>query len=199
MPGSDWDAHYRTGQPPWETGRHSDELQRFIAEENIQPCRVIELGCGSGINAVWLAQQGFEVTAVDFSPLAIDKARRRATEDKVAVRFILGDVLDLHETFEPFPFFFDRGCYHVVRRDNLQAYVRTLQQLTAPGSIGLVLAGNARSPHEPGKGPPVVSAEEIRAELGSAFEIVSLREFYFDQIEGDGVRFLAWSCFLKRP
>jgi hypothetical protein len=44
----------------------------------------------------------------------------------------------------------------------------------------------------------VVSAEEIRAELGSVFEIVSLREFEFDEVEGHGRRFLAWSCLVRR-
>jgi SAM-dependent methyltransferase len=198
MAGADWDVHYQSGSPPWETGRPSDELQRFIAELKMPPCRVIELGCGSGINAIWLAQQGFDVTGVDFSPLAIEKAKRRAADANAAVRFILGDVLDLPEKFEPFPFFFDRGCYHAVRRNDVQAYLRTLREVTAPGSLGLILTGNARDPHEPGQGPPVVSAEEIHAELGTVFEIVRLHEFYFDQNEGDGRRFLAWACMLRR-
>src|SRR5207253_8569885 len=109
------------------------------------------------------------------SPLAIARAVRRVAETNATVRFVLADVLDLPEEFGTFPFFFDRGCYHAVRRNDVGAYLRTLQQVTAPGSIGLVLAGNARDPHEPGKGPPVVSAEEIHAELGSAFEILHLR------------------------
>src|SRR5437868_13790754 len=82
MPGSDWDASYRSGNPPWETGRPSEELQRVIAEQGIRPCRVVELGCGTGINAIWLAQQGFDVTALDFSPLAIAKAQKRAAESE---------------------------------------------------------------------------------------------------------------------
>src|SRR5262245_8879542 len=126
MAGSDWDTHYRTGTPPWETGRPSQELQRIIAEEKIQPCRMIELGCGSGINAVWLAQQGFDVTAVDLSSLAIDRANRRAADTSMAVRFILADVLALPQSLGVFPFFFDRGCYHAVRRDDAAAYLRTL-------------------------------------------------------------------------
>ena len=198
MAGTDWDVHYQSDNPPWETGRPSEELQRVIAEERVQPCRAIDLGCGTSINAIWLAQQGFDVTAVDFSPLAIEKARGRAAAANATVRFVLSDVLNLPDIFEAFPFFFDRGCYHAVRRDDVRAYLRTLQQITAPGSIGLVLAGNARDPREPGKGPPVVSAEEIHAELGSAFEILQLREFYFDQVEDDGIRFLAWSCLLRR-
>jgi hypothetical protein len=61
----------------------------------------------------------------------------------------------------------------------------------------LVLAGNARSTHQPGQGPPVVSEEELRCELGTAFEIVELREFEFDGTPGP-TPFLAWSCLVRR-
>jgi methyl halide transferase len=199
MPGIDWNVHYQSGNPPWETGQPSSELARVIAEEKILPCRVVELGCGSGINAVWLAQQGFDVTAADFNRLAIDKARERAAATGVPVRFLLADVLDWQEDCEPFPFFFDRGCYHAVRTVDVEAYLRTLKRVTAPGSIGLILTGNAREPHEPGQGPPVVSAEELHGELEPAFEIVRLREFRFDSItESTMPAFLAWSCLLRR-
>jgi methyl halide transferase len=96
----------------------------------------------------------------------------------------------------PFDFFFDRSCYHVVRREDPTAYVKSLHRLTRPGALGLVLTGNAREPHEPG--PPVVSEEQIRAELGELFEIIHLREFRFDQVEADGARFLGWSCLLRQ-
>ena len=198
MPGIDWDLHYQSGNPPWETGQPSAEMARVVVEEKIQPCRVIELGCGSGINAVWLAQQGFEVTGVDFNRLAIDKARERAAAAQVTARFLLADVLDWKEDCEPFPFFFDRGCYHAVRSMNVQAYVTTLKRVTAPGSMGLILTGNAREPHEPGQGPPQVSAEELHAELEPVFKIVRLREFRFDTLGKDMPAFLAWSCLLRR-
>jgi hypothetical protein len=68
----------------------------------------------------------------------------------------------------PFDFFFDRGCYHVVRREDVEAYQDRLRCLTHPGTLGLVLTGNAHEPHEPG--PPVVTEEQIRAELGKLFE-----------------------------
>ena len=96
------------------------------------------------------------------------------------------------------PFFFDRGCYHAVRSVDLQGYLRTLKRVTAAGSIGLILTGNTREPHEPGQGPPVVSAEELHAELEPAFEIVRLREFRFDTLGKEIPAFLAWSCLLRR-
>jgi len=196
MPAIDWNVHYQSDQPPWETGQPSSELARVIAEEKIQPCRVIELGCGSGINAVWLAQRGFDVTGVDFNEIAIERARQRAAEAGAAVRFLLADVLDFTASYEPFPFFFDRGCYHAVRDPHAEAYVRTLKRITAPGSLGLILTGNAREPHVPG--PPVVSEEQFHAELEPAFEIVRLREFRFDEAEEASPGPLAWSCLLRR-
>lgn len=197
MPES-WEAHYQIDRPPWETGRPSAELRRVIEEENIRRCRVLELGCGSGINAVWLAQQGFDVTAIDITPLAIEKARERAAAAGVNVHFAVDDVLNLAQEYEPFPFFFDRGCYHAVRRENVQAYLRTLREVTAPGSLGLVLTGNAKEPSAPGQGPPVVSEAELYAELGAVFEIVRLREFRFDDLEKKEAGPLAWSCLVRR-
>jgi SAM-dependent methyltransferase len=191
-----WEERYRSGDTPWDTGQPSTELQRLIAEENIRPCRAIEMGCGSGTNAVWLAKQGFEVTAVDLSPLAISRARERAAAEGAQVQFLCTDVLNLPE-LGSYDFVFDRGCYHVVRRIDVQSYQRTLRQVTHPGTVGLVLAGNAKEPHEPG--PPVVEEREIREELGAVFEIVWLREFRFDQVEEGRVRFLGWSCLVRRP
>jgi cyclopropane fatty-acyl-phospholipid synthase-like methyltransferase len=192
-----WNERYEKGDTPWETGQPSSELQRVLAEVSIKPCRTVELGCGTGASAVSLAQQGFDVTALDLSSLAIERARKRADEAGVRVRFLVADVL--HPPTEltgPFDFFYDRGCYHAIRRENVAGYLEILRRLTQPGTVGLVLAGNAREPHDPG--PPVVSEEQIRAELGSLFDIVHLREFCFDQVETVGVRFLGWSCLLRR-
>lgn len=192
-----WDERYAKGDTPWETGLPSSELQRVLAETAIQPCRSLELGCGTGANAVWLAQQGFDVTALDLSAVAIDRARQRANQAGVHVNVLVADVLNPpQELIGPFDFCFDRGCYHVVRRGDVTGYLDTLRRVTRPGTLALVLAGNAREPHDPG--PPVVTEEEIRAELGKLFDIVQLREFRFDQVEAVGVRFLGWSCLLRR-
>jgi SAM-dependent methyltransferase len=191
-----WDERYREGNTPWDTGLPSSELVRVIAVEKVAPCRAVELGCGTGTNAVWLAQQGFDVTALDLSAEAIGRARQRAAAAGVAVRFLTADVLDPPELGGLFAFLFDRGCYHTVRRIDTDRFLRTLERITAPGTLGLVLTGNAKEVMDPG--PPVVSEEEIRAELGQVFEIVWLREFRFDQLAGSTARPLAWSCFVRR-
>src|SRR3954470_20139349 len=138
-----WDDRYEKGDTPWETGQPSSELQRVVAEVPIKPCRALELGCGTGASAVWLAQQGFDVTALDLSTSAIERARRRAAEAGANVRFLTADVLQPPpELAGPFDFVFDRGCYHVVRREDVKAYLETLRRLTRPGTLALVLAGN---------------------------------------------------------
>jgi SAM-dependent methyltransferase len=192
---ADWNDSYRDGKLPWDTGRPSSELQRVVSQKTGRPCRALELGCGTGTNSVWLAQQGFEVTAVDVAPLAVEHAEKRARTAGVEVQFVVADVLDLPEFNGPFAFFFDRGCYHAVRRSAPQQYVRGVARQLVPGGRGLLLAGNAREPHE--TGPPVVTEEQIRYELGLAFRILELREFRFDEIPGATERFLGWSCLVE--
>ncbi len=193
-----WNQRYLAGDTPWDTGRPSSELLRVLEEDKVPTGRAIDLGCGTGANAVLLAEVGFEVTAVDISAAAVDLVHCRKATAAVRVRHLLADVLDPPDDLGgPFDFVFDRGCYHAVRRTDVGRYLRTLERITAPGSVGLVLAGNAREKHEPG--PPAVTEEEIREELGKRFEIVRLREFYFDQVEANGVRHLGWSCLLRRP
>jgi SAM-dependent methyltransferase len=197
----DWNERYRDGNLPWDTGRPSTELQRVLREHAIAPCRALDIGCGTGTNSVWLAEQGFEVTGVDVAPLAIERAKERARAAGVTAQFAVADILNspnesLSTSPAPFGFFFDRGCYHVVRRDDPHAYAPAVARLLAPGARGLILAGNAREPHDPG--PPVVTENEIRTELGQAFTILDLHEFRFDEAPGVEVRFLGWSCLVQK-
>lgn len=192
----EWNNRYRDRNLPWDTGRPSAELQEVLRRHSISPCRALELGCGTGTNSVWLAQHGFEVTGVDVAPLAIEQAEQRARAAGVRVQFLAADLLALPELKGPFNFFFDRGCYHAVRREAPEQYVRAVTRQLATGARGLILAGNACEPHDPG--PPVVTEEELRAELGAAFEILDLHEFRFDEAPGVPARFLGWSCLVEK-
>lgn len=192
-----WEAQYRSGGLPWETGRPSSELRRALAEYQLRPCRAVEIGCGTGSNAVWLASRGFEVTAVDLSPLAIRLARRRARAAGVAVNFLVADVTD--PAFAPgrFDFFFDCGCYHAVRLADGPGYLRFVERVTRPGAFGLVLLGNAAEPEDE-VGPPVLNEGQVRAEWGRRFDILHLRPFRFDPRRQGEKRYLGWSCWVRR-
>src|SRR5262245_16453477 len=102
-----WESRYTAaGPPPWDSGRVSAELVRRVAHAKISPRRAVELGCGTGTNAVWLAQRGFDVTAIDISPTAVQRARQRAADSGVEVHFVEADVMALPELGPPFDFFF---------------------------------------------------------------------------------------------
>ncbi len=195
-----WNERYATKDTPWDSGRPSLELQRVLEEHRIEPCNVLEIGCGTGTNAVFLASQGFSVTALDISSLAIEQARARAAEAGVSVDFQAADLLAPMTLNRTFPFVFDRGFYHGIRRENLSGFLDTLEGVTAPGSLYLVLAGNANDPGDPEIGPPRVHAHEICGELNRLFELINLREFTFDGIVIDGkpVGPLGWSGLFRR-
>ena len=91
-----WDTPYRGRQPPlWDAGRPSSELIKAVEGGTIRPCRVVELGCGSGTDAVYLAGRGFDVTAIDIAPTALSLAQEKARKAGASVRWLLADVLAL--------------------------------------------------------------------------------------------------------
>lgn len=194
-----WDDRYKTGETPWDSGQPSKELQRIVSERNIAPTRMLELGCGTGTNAIYLAQLGFTVTALDIAPRAIEQARAKAAKAGVAVDFRQADLLKLPDMGPAFPFVFDRGVYHHLRTVDLSCFLGVLSRVSRPGGLYLTLAGNANDPNA-GKGPPCVHAHELCQELSPLFELVQLREFHFAAIVIDGKPFehLGWSALHRR-
>jgi len=191
----DWDERYLQGETPWDSGIPSRELQRVLSEHRIASGRALELGCGSGTNAVFLAEQGFDVTAVDCSPTALARARALADQKGITVHWIEADVQNFGADLEPFDFVFDRGCYHCCRRVDLEGYLATLANVTRPGSRYLSLTGNANEQSE--EGPPRVAEEKIRTELGRLFHIDQIRPFHFE--DAGGVQGpLGWSVLMTR-
>jgi len=191
-----WNHRYETGSTPWDSGLPSAELRGIIEESGIQPCRVLELGCGTGTNAILLAELGFEVTAVDLSPLAIEQVERKAAEAGVDVSWVCGDVCSIVQPSEPFPLVFDRGCFHCIRRDvSVDVILQTLERVTAVGSLLIVFTGNANEKRE--HGPPGLFEEDIRTDVGGLFEINHLRPFYFEDAGGEQGP-LGWSCQATR-
>jgi SAM-dependent methyltransferase len=192
----DWESAYRETTPPWEAGKPSGELVRMVEKGLLKPGVTLELGCGTGANAVYLARRCFDVTAVDSSPTAIERARTRAEQAGALLRIVLGDVFEFAETAGTFDLVLDAGFYHFARQLDLSRFLDLLWRVTHPGSYYFTLAGATGELTE--GGPPQVSEEEIRSELGRLFECVELRPFRFESLrrkEG----YLGWSCLMRRP
>ena len=89
MDATEWDRRYDTAEYVWHT-----EPNQFLPGllDGLAPGRALDLACGEGRNAVWLARQGWSVTAVDFSAVGIDKGRRLAADSGVEVEWVVADV-----------------------------------------------------------------------------------------------------------
>jgi len=196
-----WNERYSTKQTPWDSGKHSIELERVLNERPINPCRMLEIGCGTGTNAIFLAQRGFTMTAIDVSSLAVEQAKAKAQKAGVKIDFRVANILENSDLGGPFDLVFDRGVYHHLRTVDLWGFQNALSRLTKSGSHYLTLAGNANDRiTPPDGGPPVVRTLEICSELTSLFDLVQLREFTFNGIvvEGKPVSPLAWSALFRR-
>ena len=192
-----WDARYRAdSRPPWDKGFPARHLKAAVEDGTVKPGRALVLGCGTGTNAVYLAKKGFDVTAVDIAPTALNLAEEKASKAKVTVRWVLADVLATPSNLKPFDFIFDRGCYHGVRRGNAQGYVETLEQLSRPGTQVMILAGNANEARH--YGPPRVKEEELRGDFSAAFEFVKLDTINFDSGDPQKKGALGWLVLLCR-
>lgn len=191
-----WDKRYRGDQLPWDTGRPSTELENLVRSGKVPVGKALELGCGHGTNALLLAERGFDVTAADVSPAAITAAKRRAVKKRLQVEFRVADLTAEPDLGGPYDFLFDRGLYHAIRLADVAAFLRLLRNVSREGTLYLCLCGNAKEKQEPG--PPTVTEEEIRAELGSLFEILDLHEVRFDESPGKEGRPLGWSVFMRR-
>jgi SAM-dependent methyltransferase len=128
-----YEVGYRHFRMPWEIGPR-EELVTLVESERIPAGRAIDLGCGTGSNAVFLAQHGFQVTGVDFAKSAIEKAQTRAETAGVEVRFVVDDLTDLRHVAGPFDFLLDYGVLDDLRPRDRDRYVESVLPLTRPGS-----------------------------------------------------------------
>lgn len=190
-----WDSAYRQGRAGWDPGRPASDLREAVESGALPVGRALELGCGSGINAIYLAQHGFEVTALDVAPTALRQAEQLAKEAGVEIRWVLADAAAPPE-MEPFDFIFDRGCYHHVRHQDAAGYVSGLRRLTRPGAKVMILAANANETQR--GGPPRIHEHELRADFSQDFNFQWLKETRFDSVAADRATSLAWNLLLVR-
>ncbi len=185
-------ARYRAGDTPWDSGVPSPPLVEAIEAGQLPGATALELGCGTGTNAIEMARRGYRVTAVDLVDLAVRRAKAKAKKAGVTVDFRCGDATRMG-LGGPYDVLFDSGLYHGIRRRDLAGFLQTLDRVTRPGTRYLCVAGNAK---EPDQGPPVVHEEEFRAELGPLFDILEVREVRLDLLAG--LRPLFWSILMER-
>src|SRR5438874_9705710 len=120
------------GQPPWEIGRPQ---QAFLDVADRITGSVLDAGCGTGENALFLASRGQKVTGIDFLAEPVNRARQKAAERGLTATFLVMDALALKELPEVFDSAIDSGLFHVFGDDDRRRYVEGLASVLKPGGL----------------------------------------------------------------
>lgn len=149
----------------WVFGSWTDLLDRLLREGLIERGRAIDLGCGVGEEALYLAQRGFEVTGLDISTAAIRLARRRAATVGAEVAFEVDDLTALEGTYGTFDLLVDLGTLNDIAEPHRDPYVETIASFSRPGSRFILLGFESKLPEE-----------ERRRRFGDRFDIETVDE-----------------------
>jgi methyl halide transferase len=189
---------YEQGFTPWDLGKADFNLVHAVTTTPIAPCKALEIGCGTGDNAIWLSQQNFDVLGVDASEIAIEKAREKAAKEDVACTFAVMNILNSDVEGSPFGFAFDRGCFHALASGKeRQTFAKQVSRNLEEAGLWFSLIGNADERRD-GPGPPQRSARDIVNAVEPYFEILSLVSGHFGSNRPNPPR--AWVCLMqKRP
>lgn len=144
---------------PWVFGNHP-ELAELVESGRIRPGKAVDVGCGTGREVIYLAQNGFDATGVDISPTAIGMARKAAEAAGVDAEFIVDDLTNLSSVTGPFDLIVDYGALNDLNSAQRDAYMEQVLPLGTAGSQFLLMCFDSK-----------LSSEEIRDRFGEHYEI----------------------------
>jgi methyl halide transferase len=138
-----WDGLYRSGKTPWDLGKPSPPLVTFLKSPYAsQPGRIAVLGCGNGHECLLFAKAGFEVTGVDFSPVAV-----QSTTNKLHEAGLLGtkgyllerDLFNMHEYDQYYDYVLEHCTFCAIDPSRRRSYAWTISDLLKPGGKFIAL------------------------------------------------------------
>jgi SAM-dependent methyltransferase len=174
---------------PWNTETPPDALVELVQSGKVRPCKTIDLGCGTGNYAIYLAGLGFDVTGVDSSPKAIEIAGEHAKKRGVRCRFIAADLLgDLHEVNDTFDFAFDWELLHHIFPEDREKYVQNVHTLLNPKATYFSVCFSEKDPQFGGVGKFRKTRMGTTLYFSSESELTSLFFKYFDVRELKTIR-----------
>jgi SAM-dependent methyltransferase len=168
----DWDSPYLADAAPWDIGRPQPAWVQ-LADDGAIAAPVLDSGCGTGDNALMLAERGMDVLGVDVAPIAIGRARDKARERELRAEFVVGDVLALDQLGRTFATVVDSCLFHVLDDKQRILYAASLASVLEPDGVLHLLCMSENTPGD--EGPRRVTQDELRATFADGWEI--------DQIE----------------
>ncbi len=182
------------GVPPWDTGKPNREIVG-LEESGCITGSVLDAGCGTGENALYLASRGHEVWGVDAATNAIRKAVKKARDRGIPARFLTADALTLARLGRRFDTVVDCGLFHTFSDRERERYVESLSAVLGHGGK---LAIWCFSDQEAGTiGPRKVSQAEIRGTFAGGWRVLSITAVQFESA-ARGYTAQAWLCQIIR-
>src|ERR1035438_2997864 len=191
-----FNEHYKEGSAPWDIGKPDFNLVQTVTTIPIPPCKTLDIGCGTGDNAIWLSGQNFTVVGVDVAEIAIQKAREKAAKENATCTFAVLNILKSHVDGAPFGFVFDRGCFHTMDSDEQRRdFAKQVEGHLEDRGLWLSLIGNADE-QRVSEGPPKRTAKDIVSAVEPHFEILSLVSSHFEAHLPAPPR--SWVCLMRK-
>lgn len=189
-----FESAYQNGVPPWDIGRPQPMILR-LAEQGLIAGDVIDVGCGTGENALYLGSRGLEVVGVDAAPTAIARAQEKARLRGSGAAFLVADALELQTLGRTFDVAIDCGLFHTFSDADRTRFEQSLHRTLRVSARYVLLCF---SEHQPGDfGPRRVTQAEIRATFGTGWRVDSIvADRFAAHLPGDGAE--AWLALLTR-
>jgi len=188
--------HYENGFMPWAHKNPDFNLVEMVENWPIKPCNALEIGCGTGVDSIWLQQQGFQIKGIDVSPIAIEMAKENSMGLKEKPEFVVFDLLNEELPRNTYDFVFDRGVFH--GNDNLtdrKILAEKISNTLTDDGLWLSLIGSSDGEKtEPG--PPLRSATEVVSAVEPFFKILAIRASYFGSDMEKPSR--NWVCLMRK-
>jgi ubiquinone/menaquinone biosynthesis C-methylase UbiE len=194
--GHDFAGMYAEGIPPWQINRPQPEVIQLIEQGKFES-PVLDLGCGTGDNAIELARHGLVVKGLDAVPEALERARKKTEQAglKQLPEFILGDALRLAESGLKARTVLDCALFHTFSDEERKDYIRGLEAVLSPGGRLHILSFSELETRQPG--PRRLSLSEITESFGTGWRVEdSVRCRYWDRVRPDGAH--AWRVTFVR-
>jgi methyl halide transferase len=187
---------YEKGELPWDTGRPDFNLINIVTQMPILKCKALDIGCGTGSNAIWLAQKGFEAVGCDLVEIPIKRALKKASYLNLNIPFYVIDFLKDEILEAPFDFLFDRGCFHSFESDDdRKKFAEKAAFNLKNEGLWLSMIGTCDDKRKE-KGPPKRSLRDIARAIEPYFKILSIKSGCFDS--NRDVPSKAWICLMQK-